>query len=218
MLIVSPDYLIGPFRAGDVPAPGLVGFIDDDGVGVDLPVSEDMSGTLTSPSGDVVALENVARSGTQFLTWDWPSALLLDEPGIWAIEFRVAFDPDTVRIPDAFVVDAVDGWLSLDDARRLWPDAPDDDVALFMLLESARIAVVSYAPAIPIPAPPAIPVIPVNYLQAQLAQTRAIWNMAQTSPQALDAIGFDNYAIRVYPLDYNIRQLIRPRSGRPVLW
>jgi hypothetical protein len=115
--------------------------------------------------------------------------------------------------PLPVVAEAVDGWLTMALTRRLWPDAPDDDVALFLLLGSARSACESYAPVLAADENP-----PEHYLQAQLVQARSVWNLMQTGPQTVDAIGLDAYAVRVYPLDYNVRQLLRPKSGKPVMW
>lgn len=55
--------------------------------------------------------------------------------------------------------------------------------------------------------------IPVSYRSAQLMQARNVWNSGQASPSGGD--GFDNIGFGLtttHPLDWQIKQLLRPRS------
>lgn len=113
-----------------------------------------------------------------------------------------------IRVP----VEAPDGagWYTLEAARADWSSAPEDDARLFDLLETARGQVVAYAP------PPADPLEPPPpaYRQAQLMQARNIWNAAQTDPSAT-TYGGEGFSAPVYPLDWSVRQMIRPRTPTP---
>lgn len=64
---------------------------------------------------------------------------------------------------------------------------------------------------------PSIPFgnIPEGYRKAQLLQARNVWNSSKASPQG----DFDSgsYGLSSFPLDWQVRQLIRPKRGRPVL-
>jgi len=112
--------------------------------------------------------------------------------------------------PVALVVQTADGWLTLDGARQMWPQAPDDDVTLAMLLDSAKAACVAFAPALD----PAIP-IPASYRQAQFQQARSTWLAMSSTTDS--RIGDEGFAITVFPLDWQVKQLLRPR-GAPVMW
>jgi len=112
--------------------------------------------------------------------------------------------------PVTLVVQTHDGWLTLQQARDLWPQAPDDDVTLSMLLTSAKVACVAFAPII---LPDAV--IPENYRQAQFQQARSLWLAMSATTES--RIGDEQFAVTVYPLDWNVKQLLRPR-GIPVMF
>src|SRR5688500_6880490 len=106
-------------------------------------------------------------------------------------------------------------WHTVESARDEWPDAPTDygdggDDSLESLLAVAREAVVAYAPAVE----EALTDIPDGYRAAQLMQARNVWNSTKVSTSG----DFDGgqYGISAsYPLDWQVRQLIRPKQGRP---
>jgi hypothetical protein len=222
-LILDPDTPLGPFRTEDVPGVVDLAYLDTDSdTAVDWDLFTALDAALVTPAGTVVTLPDPVPGGTVVSIDLDPSPF--DIRGLYQLTIRgitdMAPDPDTVVLtePAYVVVEGADGWLTLEWARMLWPDARTiPDVSLWLVLESARIACTAYAPALPVPEVGAEAVIPANYVQAQVAQARAIWNLMQTSPQS-DLIGYDQTAVRVYPLDYNIRQLLRPKSGKPVLW
>ena len=111
-------------------------------------------------------------------------------------------------------------WHTVESARDEWPDAPSDygdggDDSLSTLLAVSREAVVAYAPAVPVTDPPADPdVIPDGYRAAQLMQARNVWNASKASGSG-DLDG-GQFGIAVgFPLDWQVRQLIRPKTGKP---
>lgn len=124
---------------------------------------------------------------------------------------------DTVAPAD---VARVDGWLTLAEIRDLWADAPADDFQLELLLEAARLTCIEHSLLedtttgvlrhwhAPDP-------VPADYLTAQRLQCVAIWRTTQTSVSE-DTIGFDQTAVRVWPMSNDIRQLLR-RPRRPVI-
>jgi len=98
------------------------------------------------------------------------------------------------------------GWHTLDTARDGWLDAPDEDDQLWELLESARIQCEAYAP-------PLGDVVPVNYRQAQLMQARNLWQSVRQDPGS--QLGPDGMTITVFPLDWIVKALLRPKRGVP---
>lgn len=99
-----------------------------------------------------------------------------------------------------------DGWHTLESAREQWLDAPDGPDELSELLESAKIQCEAYAPAVVGP-------VPVTYRQAQLMQARNLWQSVKSDPQG--QVGPDGLAITVYPLDWIVKALLRPKRGVP---
>lgn len=116
-------------------------------------------------------------------------------------------------------------WHTTESARDQWIDAPLDDEQLTELLEVAKQAVLAYAPALPegsytledgmvVMVGP--DTVPINYRAAQLMQARNVWNSSKASPTG----DFDggSYSLTTFPLDWQVKQLLRPRSvfGGPV--
>lgn len=102
-----------------------------------------------------------------------------------------------------------DGWHTLESAREQWTDAPYVDSTLSDLLETARIQCEAFAPAV------TGPVAPVNYRQAQLLQVRNLWQATTKNVGGdIDAGGF---SMPVYPLDWIVKGLLRPKRGVPIV-
>lgn len=105
-------------------------------------------------------------------------------------------------------------WSTLDDARYLWADAPLDPIVLQELLNAANAQCAAYAPALVDangnPVPP-----PINYKHAEIRQARALW--AVISGNADNQVGPDGMTVPVFPLDWHVKQLLRPRRGVPKL-
>lgn len=102
-------------------------------------------------------------------------------------------------------------WHTNDTAREQWLDAPDDDDQLSDLLEVAKEQILAFAPARNDADP-----VPAGYVVAQLMQARNIWNASQADP-ANGGIGPDGFVSRPFPLDWMVKQLVRPKRGVPVV-
>lgn len=99
-------------------------------------------------------------------------------------------------------------WATPDDARKFWRDAPADEDVLSVYLGAARVAVEAFAPALPEDAEE----LPDNYLLAQIMQARNTWNAGKASPSTGDFDG-GGFGISAMPLDWQIKQLLRPQRG-----
>lgn len=102
-------------------------------------------------------------------------------------------------------------WNTLPQVRAGWDDAPLDDDLLGRLLQAAHEQVEAYAPELPAGAQ-----VPARYAEAEALQVRALW---QAHEREGDVIGFgeSGYAVRVRPLGSEVRGLLRPRRGVPVI-
>ena len=209
--MLSTQIPVPSYGVGDVPAAPLV-----------LEIEADMEpADLTGFTGVDVALVNAWGEEVEGLTAvidgdsvevSWPSTTPFERVGVY--QLALAFTAPTAReslAPVRFVVQAVNGWHTLESARAQWKDAPGmDDALLWEILDSAHTACVEFAPAID-PLKP----IPLNYRRAQLLQAQAIWQAGTANTG--DEVGFDGQTVRVYPLDWNVKQLLRPRRAVPVI-
>lgn len=117
----------------------------------------------------------------------------------------------TLRLdPFPIVVEAVSGWHTMSSARALWIGAPVDDVDLYELLTVARDQVLDFAPA-RFSEPGAE--VPVRFKRAQLMQARNIWNASKKDEQ--DQMGGEGFTVTVWPMDWSVKNLIRPKRGLP---
>jgi hypothetical protein len=203
---------LGPYWTGDAPKrPVLVEFVDDYDELTDPP-AEVITAELRNPQRVVVAEPNIERradtpGGVAEVRVIMAGLPAFVKPGVWSILLRAG--GDRLR-PLRFVVEQDDGWVSIEQAREDWADAPSSDAQLYVILESAKLSIVPYAPALPANAD-----VPANYVQAQLMQARNIWNSTKSDPG--DQVGAEGFAIRVYELDRPVKGLLRPKQGRPII-
>lgn len=109
-------------------------------------------------------------------------------------------------------------WHDTESARSNWDDAPDDDEQLDELLEVARDQVVRYAPerkTDPIVAPDS-EAVPVRYRLAQLRQAQNIWAAQNVNSDGAMGDGGE-FTLRpvAHPLDWHVKQIIRPKGAKP---
>ena len=101
-------------------------------------------------------------------------------------------------------------WATLEQARQDWADAQHlPDPVLVQLLEDSTEACREFAPDLPVDSP-----VPPGYGRAVVLQARELWSAAQRDG---DVIGGDDFPVRVRPLIASVRQLLRPRRGKPRL-
>lgn len=175
-----------------------------------LPSLEDFThaaSDLITPDGDVLVLDTV-------LDEDGLSVYLplLDLAGVYTLQVSLSA-PGVSRAlpPKRFPVEErTAGWHTIDSARAEWPDALEDDARLYDLLATARVQCEAYAPALPPLAP-----VPVTYRAAQVLQARNIWNASRIDPGG-STMGADGFQATVYPLDWTVAQMLRPRT-KPVV-
>ena len=104
--------------------------------------------------------------------------------------------------------EAVTTWLvTASDLADYWPtyasEATDEEIE--SLLESARIQCEEYAPTLAVGA-----AVPENYRRGQALQARALWRSQNAN--ASDGIGGDGLAVAVFPMDWTVKALLRPKT------
>lgn len=201
------------YYVGDVPAQPLVIEPARNEEPIDLAPFSEADAQLYGPDGDLVVTAGfLSTIVDEVIVIEWPESSPFDQPGIY--ELRVVLsNPDTeVRerlAPVRLVADTDDGWHTLDTARDDWRDAPGFDAWLYELLWTARNDVIAYAPALAADQRP-----PLNYRRAQLMQARNLWNAGKVDPSS-GGIGSDTFVLRPFPLDWTIKQVLRPKRAIP---
>lgn len=144
---------------------------------------------------------------------EWPGTSVFTTAGLHTLNVTLMGLLDTPRerlAPIPIVVQADDGWHTLDSARIEWSDAESlSDVRLFQMLELARQQVTAYAPTLALGARP-----PQNYREGQLMQARNLLN-STTAEQGAD--NGESFVLRPYPLDWMVKQVLRPKTAVPVV-
>lgn len=180
---------------------------------IDVSDAEGVPGTVSvqilTPDRNGMAVGEAATDGTQpEVTVPLLEPLTLEDEGIYTVTAKLtAGSLEVVPLPaDYFVVeDPASAWHSTASIRAGWADAPEDDVILFSFLTVARREIEEFAPA---------GVNPVILRAAQRSQVRTHWNASRvdTGGRALDGDGFE---LTPFPLDWEVKQMLRPRSPRP---
>jgi hypothetical protein len=106
---------------------------------------------------------------------------------------------------------ALEGWHTLESIREQWIDAPEEDDQLQTLLDVAAAQCLAYGPELE-----EGQAIPTSYQLAQLMQTQNLWN---SSKQDNDGeIGGEGFGSRVFPMDWAVKNILRPKLGVPVMF
>lgn len=100
-----------------------------------------------------------------------------------------------------------------EDGQAVWETAEHiADSLLADLVEVARESIIAFAPALPEDYP--LEKCPASYRLAHLMQIRNLWNAVETDNDG--EFGGGDYVIRPVPLDWMVKQILRPKRAVPV--
>lgn len=198
--IPSEDLVIEPARSDEEP--------------LDLSPFTDVDVELIDPAGVAVTSSGFIGSLTAgAVIIEWPGDTVLAAPGLYALRVNlttVAGTGPRERLAPIFIVVEQDsGWADLALARDELKSDQISDVKLWRLLEIAKLQVLEYAPAITDQTRP-----PAHYVEAQLMQAKTIWDAARVD--AGGEVGGESFSFSPRPLDWQVKQLLRPKRGVPV--
>jgi len=108
------------------------------------------------------------------------------------------------------------GWLTLDEVQDWWRDAPADEDLLNLYLASTVEQILAYGPESTALAIAATGEVPDSYRLAELVQLRNVWNAVKSDP-ASQGIGDEGFVFRPFPMDWTVKQIIRPARGKPTV-
>lgn len=136
----------------------------------------------------------------------------LEDAGLVTVRLVVSDGAGKRETVDEVVIaveDPDDGWNSIARIRSKWADAPDDDAYLYELMLSARRDCKRNQPA----ADPATATDPEDanaYRLAEQLQTIARWTASRATNT--DRLGDDVTGVTVFPMDWHVKQLLRPKT------
>lgn len=203
------------YYVGDIPAEDLVIEPARNGEPIDLTPFNTVTPTLRNSAGEIVETAGfLATIVADTIVIEWPDDTPFAEPGLYLLDLVLeSTEGRRERIaPVPLVVDAEDdGWHTLDSIRDGWLDAPASDVTLYELLWIAKNDVLKFAPALTEGQRP-----PVNYRKGQQMQARNTWNANKVDPGSGDQ-GDGSFVITPHPLDWVIKQVLRPTTAIPAV-
>lgn len=196
------------YYTGDIPSEDVVIEPARNGEAIDLTAFNDVDVELYSPDGELVPSAGfIGEIDGETVVIEWPGDSVFDAPGVFDVRVVLLHTVTGVRetiAPLRYVVQAADGWHTVDSIREEL-NLDGEDVELQKLLDIAKQAVVAYAPPLEEDQRP-----PTNYVQAQAMQARNVWNSANVDTSG--DIGDGTYALRPHPLDWQIKQILRPKT------
>jgi hypothetical protein len=197
------------FYIDDVPAEPFL---------IDLLPETIVPAQFTAASAVIIDPAGVSTATTATITVDglievdWPAVSVFTVEGIYRLRVTLTSATASQRLPDVRIVaqDPDSEWHTLDSIREDWPDGETiSDAMLWTLLEIVRQQIAEFGTTLTGTAA----LDATNY--AQRVQVRNTWNAAKVSPAG--EFGGDEFVIRPFPLDWHVKQILRPKRGVPVV-
>lgn len=198
------------FYLGDIPTGS---FEIEPPDSVDLDGFDEVVAQLVPPTGAAVALSGEIDHSSGLVKVDPPETSPFTIEGVYRLRVQLVGTGAALTLPPVRLVaqDDDSGWHTLDTVREDWPDAEDiPDPLLWAVLELAREAVLEYGPTLAEDDP-----IPGRFREGQRVQARNIVTAARVQPDGSEGIG--DFVVRPFPLDWHVKQIIRPTTGKPVV-
>jgi hypothetical protein len=206
------------YYVGDTPHEPLIVLPELNGVPQELHGNDTADVLCLAPDGTEITTLTAEVQGNH-IDVIFPETSIFDTAGIYTIIVTIdhihAHESEGIEQVDPVRIvadDSTEQWATLAITRASWVDARavDDDV-LYEILQIAKHQVIEYAPALAEDAD-----VPQSYRLGQILQARNTYNSSIVDASSGD-IGADTFVIRPFPLDWQVKQLLRPRRGNPVV-
>jgi hypothetical protein len=121
--------------------------------------------------------------------------------------------------------DWTSGWALDGMVEAIWPQAAEevDDTALQIVLDAALQQCIAFAPKpsevdFLVETDGEFPgyAVPMNWRVALIMQARNIYNASKVDSGS-GGMGEEGFILRPYPMDWSVKNLIRPKRGKPVI-
>ena len=207
------------FYVGDIPAEDFVVSPSLNNDAIQLHGQDVAEVLLTDPPGTTVTTLTGTVSG-QDVDVTFPADVsVFTTAGIYTMVVVIdktaeagsdgVIQADPIRI---VADDTGDEWATLSLARDQWIDARTiEDAMLYDLLALSKSQILEYAPVLADGV-----AVPLTYRMAQITQAKNVYNGSLVDAGTGD-IGNDTFTIRPFPLDWQVKQMVRPRRGTPVV-
>ena len=110
---------------------------------------------------------------------------------------------------------AESGWVDPEADLEDWADAPLDEATLARYLTAAHEQCLAFLPHDADEEPIVPDTVPAGFVLAQIMQARALYRAVLSGSG--DAIGPDGLSVTVFPMDWTVKNLLRPRRVGRVL-
>ena len=202
------------YYTGDVPTAALIVSPSLNGEPLTVNAADSAEVLLTAPDGDEIStLTGTIDEDDVQVTF--PGTTVFTDPGIYTLTILIDYDAGGIQQADPvrLVVDDTSAqWATLALTRDQWVDARTmEDALLYELLELSKVQILEYAPALADGV-----AVPLQYRLAQIVQAKNVYNSSLVDAGSGD-IGNDTFTIRPFPLDWQVKQMLRPRRGTPVV-
>ena len=190
--------------------PAIPHIIDEFPESIDLESFTAATAVIIDPAGESLPTTATIDDGAVEVAWPVDSVFTLE--GIYRIRVTLTGLDVSQRLPDVRIVaqDSDSEWHTLDSIRHEWPEADTiSDVTLWTLLETVRGQIAQFGTTLT----GASALDATQY--AQRLQVRNAWNAARVAPDG--GFGEGEFVIRPFPLDWHVKQVLRPKRGVPVV-
>ena len=200
------------FKQWGAPSPTEVDILDN-GETVDLTEDDviivDIEACDPDARPSIDLPHHVLEDGALVLEWGQAPEIFLF-PGVHRLDITIQREDGDIEASAEFLIEAYrnGGWHTLSSARGMGFGDDLPDLELHSLLSAARAAVEAYA------AIREDGSVPNTWRTAQLMQARNVLNSTRANPSSGD-LGGEGYGLTAFPLDWQVRQLLRPRRAVP---
>lgn len=205
------------YYAGDIPAEDLVIEPARNGEAIGLDAFDDVEVEYRDFAGAIVDVDGfIATIDDGTVLVEWPDVTPFEDAGLYTLTV-ILLDTETgarERIEPVYIVaqDAAGEWHTLDSARLDWADAKAaEDVTLFKALLLARNQVEAFGSTYTEPADRRL-----AFRQGQIMQAQNLYNSSKVDPSTGGLDG-ESFVIRPFPLDWMVKQVLRPKRVVPAV-
>lgn len=197
----------GPFYVGDRPSQHAAIVVDGD-----LSAYVNTEVVLRKPDGTVTSLFGIATISDDTVHVDL-SGNYFTGPGVYKLQVILSAPgiQETLRPVGVAIETAAEGWMTTGEAQEYWPTVEHIDGAeMYELLQIAKRDCIAYLDRLYAVGAE----VKEDWRRAQVIHARNIYNATKVDA-ASGVIGEDgtSYKLTTFPMDWHVKNLLRPQKG-----